>query len=1429
MKNLQMFLLILLLAVVAGCSSSNSDAPLIGGNAPPSPHPTNWVALHGAQAKVDLRGCQGCHGFDFKGAGDAVSCFECHASGPPFTGAHPASWNGDPLNAHQANFSATVSPTERIGWKTCATAGCHGVNLEGSSGPTCQNTSCHTTGTAGWPPAPHGAYAAGSVHGPAAKDAGATGLNMGNYCLLCHGTPDNNFNGGFVIDKYGVGNCSACHTAAMAHPTTWVKADTVTPGVVHSSPAVTDITRTTGCALCHNTTSNVGASPVPAAPSCYTPGHNGLVCHATGPTGVPHAVPFTDPNLHGPAAKADLTNCQQCHSDNPTGGAGSNPRFNLATGSMPNGCETCHAQNAAHPADADRWTFNLVDTGAGRRTHFAAGNVSTACALCHNVNDTDTGSGTAPACITCHTSTTTFTLDCTACHGKPPAGGTDLTGGTGVNHLSVAAVSLHEECSVCHGASDDQPGKLVAKLGSSDYKMFNASDPALNEGGDHLDGNLEMNVLGAGYDSANGGCTLACHGNDSTHQLTSSGLTIEPGDYGSGSCDACHGYPPTTDGSANDKHPSGVTPVDHSGANILAQHLECNVCHGKSQTNGLTDNTATGGDAYLASYHQDGKIEMNGISLPNNNESAEYDETTHGCAKACHANDSAHQLTDSGLPVQTHEYGSGACNSCHGYPPTSSADAANNKHVGITPVNHDKFSTSGVTANHNECNICHGYSLANGATDNTPNGGDQYLGSYHRDGNIEMNGISLPNNNQSAEYNETTFGCAKACHADNSLHELSDSGLPVQTHEYGGGGSCDSCHGYPPNSTNNKHAPGVTPVNHDAAGIVANHDQCSFCHGVKDDGSSVQQPMATSVLGGSYLYVTATDHIDGKVTMNGNNNTDPTDDAAYNASNGGCDNSACHANDTSHRVGTGNSGTLQLRDLGPGKCTSCHYSGNTVGAPAVTSGSTHVATTSGGAFGNCTDCHSGHVGSGGVTIELPPSSWITVAGESHVTGNMQTILGIDYTTHGGINLGGPGTVASINGKGTEAEICWGCHDANGIGELASGGGATYKFGVLATAKTAGSHVSDWTNTSAWRQDAYDSRLTRPIASVHSVNMNGITGHSSSVANNVDGSGRVNRGTLNASLPGNAAGAGNTSQVVLENKQDIRCSYCHDVHSLNKALGDGGTAAPYLRGTWLSDPYNADVPPTKNETFSGNTHYYNSAQSGGMPRPKSTSATGGGYFIDQNSGNPTSGKTLAGTAGLCTLCHGTNVDGMDYYTGSSLWYGSNGHSNAVLGGSGLNRVNLFDGRRGGNYYMAMQGSKSLGAQIDSNSPAWGRGGGMYQTYATRNSGWYGGTVDTKTRGGDYSNWYSASGIGGHTGTVGARAHEFSCSKCHSPHATGLPALLITNCLDTELGGWTNPNRSAVTYATAQSNNCHRKTTSNALDIQNNGWNTLAPKQ
>ena len=95
------------------------------------------------------------------------------------------------------------------------------------------------------------------------------------------------------------------------------------------------------------------------------------------------------------------------------------------------------------------------------------------------------------------------------------------------------------------------------------------------------------------------------------------------------------------------------------------------------------------------------------------------------------------------------------------------------------------------------------------------------------------------------------------------------------------------------------------------------------------------------------------------------------------------------------------------------------------------------------------------------------------------------------------------------------------------------------------------------------------------------------------------------------------------------------------------------------------------------------------------------------------------------------------------------------------------------------------------------------------------------------------------------------HQFSCSKCHSPHASRLPKLMITNCLDIRHNTWDDSmssqtkytahadytddgtddnyrsdlNKKSAYYESAQ--NCHRYDGSRSNDQLKGGWNKVTP--
>lgn len=201
------------------------------------------------------------------------------------------------------------------------------------------------------------------------------------------------------------------------------------------------------CQECHGADLKGGITKIDcfnqgSLPSCHANGH--------GPRVASHALPFTNPQQHGPAAGTDLIVCQGCHGK--SGGAGSDPRFNLPIGSLATGCEAsgCHQPAMAHPKP---WN-----------SHATSGNQANACALCHGATF---GGGNGPACKECHVKLVAGELpvlsQCISCHGKPPTG-TAAPDRAGSHPAHAALPELAGNCPACHNGGG---------YGSSVHQAFN--------------------------------------------------------------------------------------------------------------------------------------------------------------------------------------------------------------------------------------------------------------------------------------------------------------------------------------------------------------------------------------------------------------------------------------------------------------------------------------------------------------------------------------------------------------------------------------------------------------------------------------------------------------------------------------------------------------------------------------------------------------------------------------------------------------------------------------------------------------------------------------------------------------------------------------------------------------------------------------------
>ena len=459
------------------------------------------------------------------------------------------------------------------------------------------------------------------------------------------------------------------------------------------------------CTVCHGADLR-GQGDIP---SCYSVSFNGQSCHPGGP-GAPHPLngTFLDPANHGPAAKGltaafpnGMLDCQPCHAE--PGGAGSNPRFNLGISSAGGqGCESCHGVNLAHPSD---WA------GPNDTFHYSvpAAVVQVSCTLCHGIN-LDGAGGVGVSCLGCHSSVTSFTLNCTFCHGYPPNGSADQAAPLGVAHRSVAAISPHNVCVVCHGAKQNASGGYFSAVPG--YALF---DKSTDTQGDHWNGRINMNEDTA-YNEVNFGCDAAgCHGN-AGHQLSDSGLPVAFGNYGSGAGAIPHPVDGTFLNPANHGPAAkGLTAAFPNGI------LDCQPCHASAPIN--TDPprfdlgiAAAGGNgcegchndrtAHPAAGGRDNWPWYNNSTYRHANAKGLTSQCTlchgsnlqgiTGISPACSACHVASPVT---YPV--------ACMSCHNTPPNGSTPAGN--------VRPNRSGMHGVSEHRLSCSSCHG-----GATYGTP-------------------------------------------------------------------------------------------------------------------------------------------------------------------------------------------------------------------------------------------------------------------------------------------------------------------------------------------------------------------------------------------------------------------------------------------------------------------------------------------------------------------------------------------------------------------------------------------------------------------------------------------------------------------------------------------------------------------------------------
>lgn len=1123
-------------------------------------------------------------------------------------------------------------------------------------------------------------------------------------------------------------------------------------------------------------------------------------CHVQYGTAAAGSEPVATPDWYVTPTHTVLTsalpttmNCSACH-NNPTSDTKHTVHTNAATtfGKTIN-CASCHNASVAWgsptgtlpAANHLNGTFNV--DGNLTPAPVYGGTFRTSYGSCGTnfCHRSDASPSTAPAQTT-YAWNTTGMANCAICH------------------LEAMATNKHSQ----HLASNSLPNATNVN------ECFNCHNSTATSGGvatgaNHINGADDLNFATAmNYEAAAAARNGALVGASTTcnNVICHNGVTT-PQWSATVTCGSCH----NTGGTGPLPSAASVGRSHAAHANNDATYTDCDNCHGNATYNvsgsrGASVYTATGGGGGL---HQNLTVNfyMNSGAGTYTDTASTAGGVNYNAAGATHLDD-----------------GTCAATVCHG---------------GATP-------TWGGTLT-NGCFDCHGGGLAATETGTTKPAIDTipnpvtFTGQYNTYGHGRTTAYTWSSNaaaNLSSYTGTATPGCY-TCHSSAAQHSPAASATdPFRLGAYATNtnGLClqAGCHDTPTIQAHTKAITGSTktwPNNYDY--------KCVDCHDPHGDTnyymvrSHISAPLtSTDATIGSDSYGTPQDTANiTAVTFTALTGNATNSYGVSTATNGICE--ICH-NQTKagyyrrgiNETNTHNTGT---------RCTTCHKhsdgfkGGGCSGCHGPGGSGPVVVWPTGNATGKTTVYGSHLKALTGDTITTS-TNWDSQCGKCHpfhktgtgvITIANNTTVGINYVLssgeHGALFIGGTSTSGA-----TEPEMCWNCHDQNNNGSLADAG-----------------DISEWgtNNGGTYNYGSYNKKSWFDAAGTWS----------SALFTYKNGILSAKPSTRHARWSSHDTGS--TVGTTKETVDFVVCSYCHDVHDLNKTTGDTASGKPYLRGTWRPSGYKEDGAPKAGVTFAQTDNVY-----GAVPRGGLTTTGNGGYQIDQNNASPNATYAYATNDGLCNLCHAQ----------ASIQTAWIGHNNSVKGFTNDTTAarNIFGASKRGlptgsgnarvtRPYMAYQGvtdyqdtgkswmggfrSQDLATapDISMNAPRVGGSGTRYG-YTAAEFKW--GTAGTGLTNLDI------------TGTsVNADYHSFSCSKCHTPHASRLPRLMITNCLDTRLNTWDDQFASDTNWTTwaaldstgskqlaytTSAQNCHRRIDANGNGATTDagdepGWNTATP--
>lgn len=685
-------------------SCSNTYCHAQTGAAVPSPV---WNAAPGTQAE-----CGGCHGVppntpSHQGAGD---CSTCHlpTAGPGMTIANRATHVDGVLQV--ANLSCDTchggtngsSPPPDLGGATSPAdheVGAHAIHISGganSAAVAC--TTCHVV--------PVNLNDPGHVDTPAPAEVTWSGLaSLQNTSPLYAGGP------GTCADTY----CHGGATSGGSNPIpTWSAPGSVPCGGCHGLPPDPPHPQVQACEICHAPVA--GPNQTIAIPSRHVDGVEDVDdqqpcerCHGT------PASPAPPRDLAGLNTSAQVG----AHATHLAGSGDSRPVL----------CSECHITvNPATPNQGGHYdSARPAEVLFGPLSRTGGVNPTRAGTTCNN---TYCHGATLPGGTNSNPSWTAGAQTCGSCHGAPPP---DAVHGNGTA----------TQCESCH-----------PDVAGPNLTIINPSR--------HVDGVIDTSATCDACHGQNGNSapprdlagllTSPKVGAHTAHMTPSIGAPV--------ACQTCHIVPNAYGdaGHADTPAPAEVTfgtpaRVDGATPTYSSAQLRCSntYCHGTSLPGGSTAviwSDADGSESQCGACHGMPPADSahSGVSSPNT-------------CNTCHVDSAGpnQTITTPSLHIDgVVQVSGGACDSCHGAPPSP----GNESYPGSAGAHATHATTLGF-----ECATCHGNNGAGpnhnpaGATSVNRNNVDLIFNTT-----LSFPGGTTMNNGASASYNRTTKTCAVGCH-----------------------------------------------------------------------------------------------------------------------------------------------------------------------------------------------------------------------------------------------------------------------------------------------------------------------------------------------------------------------------------------------------------------------------------------------------------------------------------------------------------------------------------------------------------------------------------------------------------------------------------------------------------------------------------------